>query len=137
MNNLLIFLLIILIIFPIILYFIQKYNLSYFKLYGREPIEIEIWLKTRTWYNDFVSDIKNEIIESYRDEDGTMNLSQQIMNEIEQKTNEIISGGYDKNTISSAFCWNTSLKGTEYWGKREYEFLMWYYGQYVDFHLVK
>lgn len=137
MNGILAGLLISLILFPIGTYFIQKYSLNYYKLNGRQPLEIEMWLKTRSWYNKFIADIKNEIIESYRDIDGVVNLTSEIMDEIEQKTEEIVSGRNDKETISTAFYWGTSLEGTEYWGKKEHQFLQWYFGQYIDLHLFK
>ena len=123
MNGFLISILICLILFPIGIYFIQKYSLNYYKLNGRLPIEIECWL--------------NEILESYRDENSVVKLTNDIMDEIDKKIEDITSGFNDKETISSAFCWNTSLEGTEYWAKKEYEFLKWYYGQYIDFHLFK
>lgn len=137
MNTFLISLLICLILFPIGTYFIQKHNLNYYKLNGRQPIEIECWLKTRKWYNNFVTDIKNGILEGYRDENGKVQLTKEIMDEINLTTDRIVSGNEDKETISNAFLWSTSIGGTEYWGKREYEFLRWYFGQYIDLHLIK
>lgn len=137
MDGFLISILICLILFPIGIYFIQKYSLNYYKLNGRLPIEIECWLKTRHWYSKFTDNIKNEILESYRDENSVVKLTNDIMDEIDKKIKDITSGFNDKETISSAFCWNTSLEGTEYWAKKEYEFLKWYYGQYIDFHLFK
>lgn len=137
MNGLLFSLLICLILFPIGTYFIQKHNLNYYKVYGRQPFEIAPWLKTRKWYNEFITNIKNEIIESHRDYNGIVNLDDRVMQEIQDKIDHIVSGQDDKETISAAFCWLTSIEGTEYWGKKEYEFLKWYYGQYIDLHLFK
>lgn len=137
MNSFLISLLICLILFPIGTYFIQKHNLNYYKLNGRSPIEIESWLKTRSWYNNFITGIKNEILEGYRDENGQVHLTKEIMDEIDLTIDHIVSGNEDKETISNAFLWSTSLEGIEYWGKREYEFLKWYFGQYIDLHLMK
>lgn len=139
-NNMNIFLsglLICLILFPIGIYFIQKSNLNYYKLNGRQPIEIECWLKTRNWYDKFTTNIKNEILESYRDENGVVDLTKEIMDEIDKAIEHFVSGEEDKATISNGFLWSTSLEGTEYWGKREYEFLKWYFGQYIDLHLMK
>lgn len=126
-----------LLLFPIGAYFIQRYYLNYYKLNGRQTIEIECWLKTRKWYSKFTDNIKNEILESHRDENGVINLTSDIMNEVESAVNDFVSGKHDKETISNAFTWCNSLEGTEYWGKREYEFLKWYFGQKIDFHLFK
>ena len=136
-NTFLIILLVCLLLLPIGLYFLQKKNLNYYKINGRTPLEIECWLKTRPWFGLFVDNIKNEIIESHRDDKGEVLLNKELMNEIKIKTDYIIEGNDDKYTISNAFCWMTSLEGTRFWGNIEYKFLMWYFGQYVDFHLVK
>ena len=137
MNTFLISLLICLILFPIGIYFIQKHNLNYYKLNGRQPIEIECWLKTRKWYFTFIDNIQKDMLENYRLDDGSIAVDDKALKEIEDRVVEVISGSLDKNTISNAFLWKTSLEGTEYWGKREYEFLKWYFGQYIDLHLIK
>ena len=137
MNIFLTSLLLCLILFPIGVYFIQKSNLNYYKLNGRQPIEIECWLKTRKWYFTFIENIKNEVLESHRNENGEVSLTTELMKEIDDRIDYVISGQDDKMTISNAFLWMTSLEGTEYWGKREYEFLKWYFGQYIDLHLMK
>lgn len=136
-NGFLIGILICMIVLPIMLYFIQKYNMNYYKLYGRDRIEIECWLKTRRWYLAFITNIKNEIIESHRDENGEVLLNTEVMKEIEDKTDLVTHGHLDTKTISEAFTWMNSLEGSAYWGQKEYEFLKWYYAQWVDFHLFK
>ena len=137
MNSFLISLLVCLILFPIGTYFIQKHNLNYYKLNGRQPIEIEYWLKTRKWYFEFRNNIQNEILEQYKDDNGAFHLDDKVSKEIDDALNEICSGQLDKNTISNAFSWMNTHEGTTYWGKREYEFLKWYFGQYIDLHLMK
>ena len=136
-NSFLIGLLIALIALPIMLYVKQKQNLTYYKLNGRDRMEIECWLKTRKWYHAFITNIKNEIIESHRDDNGEVLLNKEVMQEIDDKVDLVTHGHLDKTTISEAFCWMNSLEGSAYWGEREYEFLRWYFGQYVDFHLFK
>lgn len=136
-NTFLYYILFCMILLPIVIYFIQKYNLNYYKLNGRDRVEIECWLKTRKWYNAFITNIKNEIIESHRNDNGEVLLNNEVMKEIEDTTDNIIHGHLDKNTISNAFCWRDSLEGTAYWGEREHEFLSWYFGQYIDLHLFK
>ena len=137
MNSLLWCLFICMILFPIGIYFIQKHNLNYYKLNGRTPIEIECWLKTRKWYWKFVLNIQNEILEQYRLEDDSLQVTKEIQDEIDDKCTEIMSGKLGTNTISEAFCWMNTSEGTKYWGKKEYKFLMWYYGQFIDLHLFK
>ena len=137
MNTLLISLLICMILFPIGVYFIQKYNMNFYKLHGRSAIEIESWLKTRKWFTEFYDNIQKEILENYRLEDGSIAIDSVATVEIENRLVEVISGSLDKNTISCAFSWASTPEGTEYWGKREYEFLKWYFGQFIDLHLFK
>ena len=137
MTNLLWVLLICMILFPIGMYFIQKHNLNYYKINGRYPEEIEEWLKTRKWYTDFRDNIQQDILNKYRLDDGSLQLTAEISAEINCKVIEVISGLIDKETISSAFSWMDSPEGSVYWGEKEYEFLKWYFGQYIDFHLFK
>ena len=137
MNGLLFSLLVCLILFPIGTYFIQKHNLNYYKINGRQSIEIEHWLKTRKWYNSFKFNIQQEILNCHKNDNDEIIVNDTIRKEIDYTVNALISGINDKSTISSAFCWEDTLEGTEYWGKREKEFLMWYFGQYIDLHLFK
>lgn len=137
MNEFLLSLLICLILFPIGVYLIQKNNLNYFKLYGRTPVEIEMWLKTRSWYFKFRDNIQNEVLNQYRTENNELFLDEKISNEIDDRLDEVCFGKLDKETISAAFSWSSTPEGTEYWGKREYQFLKWYFGQYIDLHLMK
>ena len=125
------------ILFPIGIYFIQKSNLNYYKLHGREPLEIECWLKTRKWYWKYYINIQNEVLEQYRGEDGSLQITKEIEDEIDSRHFEAIYGKLDKKTISDAFCWMNTPEGTAYWGKKEYEFLMWYFGKMFDLHLFK
>ena len=125
------------IIFPIGLYIIQKHNLNYYKINGRSPVEIECWLKKRKWYNIFKYNIQQEVINSYKDENGCITIDENIKKEIDNKVYDIICGSSGTETISDAFCWRDTLEGTIYWGKREHEFLAWYFGQYVDLHLFR
>jgi hypothetical protein len=133
----LIALLVFLILLPIAVYCIQVGNMNYYKTHGREPIEIKYWLKSQPWRNAFITNIKNEIIESHRDDNGNVLLDKELMKEIEDKTDEILNGCLDTKTISDAFTWMNSLEGSAYWGDKEYKFLRWYFVQYVDFHLLK
>lgn len=133
-------LLFILLIIPPVLYMIQKNNMAYFSENGRDPIEIELWLKRRIWFKRFRNRILDEILaEKY----GLVNDEDEIdrdkinFDELIKEVDERISGKYDKNTISNAFCWMNTPEGTKYWGNKEYKFLRWYYGQYIDFHLFK
>ena len=137
MSTFLTSLFICMIIFPIGVFFIQKRNLNYYKLHGRSPLEIESWLKTRSWYFKFRNNIQNEILEQYKDDNGAFHLDDKVSKEIDDALNEICSGQLDKNTISNAFSWMNTHEGTTYWGKREYEFLKWYFGQYIDLHFFK
>lgn len=137
MNNLLWCLLICMILFPIGTYFIQKHNLNYYKINGRTPVEIEAWLKTRKWFYKFRDNIQQSILEEYRLDDGSLQVTDKISEEINIKLYDVLCGSFDKETISSAFSWINTPEGTEYWGKKEYEFLKWYFGQYIDLHLFK
>lgn len=143
MNTILLIIFVCMIIFPIGVYIIQKRNLNYYKLIGREPIEIECWLKTRNWYKEFIDNIEldawNNIKESFQDEDTEKRIEyiKAHENEVSSIVNSFVSGEEDKNTISNAFYWAGTKQGSEYWGKREYEFLKWYFGQYIDLHLLK
>lgn len=135
--NILWILFICMILFPVGTYFIQKRNLNYYKVHGREGLEIETWLKTRKWYPEFYTNIQQYLLESFRQNDGSIAVDSEASKYIEEETERIISGHYNKQTISAAFSWRTSNEGTRYWGKREYEFLRWYFGQYIDLHLFK
>lgn len=137
MTKLLVTLLICMILFPIGAYFIQKYNLNYYKLNGRDPLEIQCWLKTRKWYSAFRDNIQQSVLEEYRTEDGSLHVDEKIDQEIAYKLDSILSGSFDKETISAAFSWTDTPEGTKYWGNKEYDFLKWYYGQFIDFHLFK
>ena len=128
---------ILLILSVILLYFIQKDNLQYYTMNGRKNSEIEDWLNTRPWYNFFKFNIQQEVLNEYKNDNGEIILDKNIEEKIDNKLNEIISGKNDTLTISNAFCWKNTPEGTKYWGEREHEFLAWYFGQYVDFHLFK
>jgi len=125
------------ILLPICIYIIQKNNMMYYKLNGRDNSEIEAWLKTRKWYNYFKYNIQQEVLNEYKDDDGSIHVDDKVEKEIDDRVNEIISGKTDTLTISNAFSWKDTPEGTVYWGKREHEFLAWYFGQYIDLHLFK
>ena len=55
----------ILVLIPIVLYIIQKSNLKYYTLNGRQPIEIEKWLKTRSWFTKFKNNVEQEFFANY------------------------------------------------------------------------
>ena len=78
MTKLLITLLICMILFPIGTYFIQKHNLNYYKLNGRDPLEIQCWLKTRKWYTAFRDNIQQSVLEEYRTEDGSLHVDEKM-----------------------------------------------------------
>jgi hypothetical protein len=107
---------------PIVIYIIQQNNLKYYKLVGREPVEIECWLKTRKWYPEFYSNIQKAMLSNP---------------DMEYDIEEIVTGRLNTLTISSAFPWVDTDEGSVYWGEREKEFLKWYFGQYIDFHIIK
>ena len=118
---------IIMIIFPIVMYWIQKRNLTYFKLHGRTPLEIERWLMSQDWFTLWWNNTMLYLKEEYDDD----------LDAAYEKAMDILTKGeYDKQTISSAFPWSTTKEGTEYWARAEYKFLKWYFGQYIDFHLI-
>ena len=123
--------------FPITLYWIQKRNLTYYKLHGRTPLEIECWLKKQPWYISFKYNIQQSVLDKYRFEDDFLHITDKIKDEVDQKLDNVLSGDLDKQTISSAFPWMTTDEGTKYWAAVEYKFLKWYFGQYVDFYLTK
>ena len=79
----------------------------------RTPKQIQVWLRTRLWYNKYKANLKKTY-----DDPG-----------------EILSylTGYEyENTISTAFCWKETPEGVKYWGKREKRFLRWYYHQGIE-----
>lgn len=127
---------ILMLIVPVILYIIQDYNMSYYKLNGRRGIEIECWLKTRKWYNSFIYNIQREILDGYKINGEGVSIDD-IEAVIDKKIKEFVTGENDTSTISNAFYWPDTPEGTKYWAKREHEFLAWYFGQYVDFHLTR
>lgn len=137
MNNLLWCLLICMILLPIVIYFIQKNNMDYYKLNGRDNSEVEAWLKTRKWYNIFKYNIQQEVLNEHKNDDGSIVVDKNVEKEIDDRVNEIVTGQMDTLTIANAFSWRETNEGTVYWGKREHEFLAWYFGQYIDLHLFK
>ena len=128
------FLLVLIIPLLVVLFFIQRYNIEYYKAYGRTAEEISQWLKTRKWYHAFVNNVRDELIAAYCDNGICDKETQRI---IEGKVKYILDGNLDKGTISQAFAWMDTKEGTKYWGRREYWFLKWYFGQYIDFHFFR
>jgi len=138
MNDVyLIALLVFLILLPIAIYCLQVGNMNYYKTHGREPVEIKYWLRSQSWYNAYITNIKNEVIESHEDENGNIVINDEVKKEIEDKTDYARNGYLDTKTISNAFTWMNSVEGSAYWGDKEYKFLRWYFAQYIDFHLFK
>ena len=130
--------LILILAIPIVLYFIQKNNMEYYSKYGRSDKEIEEWLKSRKWYDSFVKNIRQEVIDEYKDDDENITIDEPELNtEINNRINENTSGENDTLTISNAFYWKSTPEGTEYWGSREREFLAWYFGQYIYINIFK
>lgn len=135
MNTFLTIVFILMIIVPVILFCVQKRNLNYYKLHGRSRVEIESWLKTRPWYTTYRAETFSSILNNFKSinnrapEDHEIDI---MMNQLES----IASGVCDKSTISGAFPWTTTKEGQRVWAKRQYSFLKWYFGQYVDFHLT-
>lgn len=122
MQTFLAVLLVALILFPVFMYIYQAGAMDYYTEHGRTAAEIEVWLTTRKWYNKFKKNIMFEL-----EQEGLT----------EEEVNDILSGERDKMTIGGAFAWNATPEGTIYWAEREKEFLKWYYGQIIDFHLFK
>lgn len=122
MQTFLTALLVFLVLAPMFVYIYQKQAMDYYKNYGRKPEEIRNWLVGRKWYSVFKTNLLKEL------EDGALSA---------EDVDDIIAGKRDKMTIGAAFAWNATPEGTKYWGKREYQFLKWYYGQWVDFHMFK
>ena len=85
--------------------------------YPRSSEEIKYWLERRNWYDRFKINVQSYLPEN--------------------RTEDALSGLFDLDTISGAFIWAKTSEGIEYWAQREYEFLRWYYGQWIDFHLTK
>ena len=138
MSKLVLFVIFIcMILLPIVIHIIQTNNMKYYKLHGRKHSEIEKWLKRRKWYNLFKFNIQQEVLNGYKDDTGVAHVDDVVKQEIDDRLNEILTGRDDTSTISSAFSWRETQEGVEYWGEREHEFLSWYFGQYIDLHLIK
>lgn len=105
------------IIFPIIIYIIQKNNFEYYSVYGRTQDEISKWLRNQKWYSTF-----REYAEKENDPG---------------EYSAIIHGARGVDTISEAFSWIDTKEGSAYWGDIEYKFLKWYFGQYINLNLVE
>ena len=54
------------IIVPAVLFCVQKRNLNYYKLHGRSHVEIEGWLKTRSWYTTYRSETFSSILNDFK-----------------------------------------------------------------------
>lgn len=110
-------------------YLMHRDNMDYYKAYGRKEEEIAEWLRKRKWYLAFRDNIQQGILNKYRLDDGSIQFNEDIDKEIEETLNEVLSGRFDKQTISAAFFWADTAEGTKYWGKCEKQFLKWYFGQ--------
>lgn len=102
---------------PVLLYCIQKTRMEYYSEFRRKPEEIKEWLEKRRWYERFKTNVQSYLSP--------------------EEAEDLLSGQFDLDTISSAFMWEWTPEGIEFWGKCEYQFLRWYYGQWIDFHLMK
>lgn len=132
MNALLIFIFVLLIVIPLQIYFTQKYNMVYYTTHRRDPQEIEHWLRSQKWFGLFEQRMFDSLVQSYDNP-----LQEGDIDDINREIANIIKGAADKYTISSAFRWGDTKEGVEYWAEREKQFLKWYYGQWIDFHLFK
>ena len=135
MDTFLIVLLVLMIVAPIVLFFVQKHNLNYYKIHGRAPVEIESWLKTRPWYTTYRAEIFSCLLKEFKSINGRAPEDHEI-NDMMEKIESIVRGEYDRSSIGGVFTWAETEEGVEVWAKREYSFLKWYFGQYVDFHLI-
>lgn len=134
-NTVLIITLICLIIAPVIVYIIQRYNLEYYKKHGRTEDEIHEHLKRWRWYHRYATRVREYYTSLYENADD-MTVEERkiaIFNEVA----DFVLGKNDVHTISSAFEWGKTEEGSTFWGKEDKKFLLWYFGQYVDFHIVK
>ena len=125
----------VLLMIPIIIHIIQKKNMEYYEVNGRDAEEIEVWLNSRKWRNEFIYNIRREVLNEH--EIGDESEYDDVSKEIQDRVKETMSGKNDTLTIASAFRWVDAPEGVEYWCKREHEFLAWYFGQYIDLHLFK
>ena len=135
MNTFLTIVFILMIIVPVILFCVQKKNLNYYKLHGRSRVEIESWLKTRPWYTTYRAEVFSDILNDFKSINDRAPEDHEI-DIMMEKLDSIVRGAYDKNTISGAFPWTATEEGQKVWARRQYSFLKWYFGQYVDFHLI-
>ena len=76
----------------------------------RTPKEISRWLKRRSWYHKYVYNLINEHLNR-------------------EEIVKYVSGEMKDMTISGAFKYSDTEEGITYWGKKEEQFLRWYYHQ--------
>ena len=124
------------ILFPVGTYVIQKRNLAYYQENPRSPEEIHKWLIKRRWYGVFYMRIMDYLLDYYKKNDE-ISIDADDSHSLHLEIEKITSGKDGADTISSAFDWKNTPEGTKFWGKRELQFLRWYYGQYIDLHLFK
>lgn len=68
--------------------------------------EIEIWLKKRKWCSSF--------------------MLQTLATHEHRTAVEIFNGSLLRRTIASAFDWERSIEGVNYWASRHCEFVKWF-----------
>lgn len=74
----------------------------------RSATAIRFWLMTRIWYKRYLT---NLLYENPDDAD------------------DFLDGKMGVTTISGAFMYSDTPEGVNYWGKKEEQFLRWYYHQ--------
>ena len=134
MNWLIVEIMFCMIVFPIGTYVIQKRNLYYYQENPRTPQEIHDWLVKRRWYGVFYEHMMDYLIDNYRVGEDIA-ISDEDAHALHIEIENVINGKLGTDTISCAFDWKDTPEGTKFWGKRELQFLRWYYGQYIDLHL--
>lgn len=137
MNWIIAEIMLVMIIFPLGMFVIQKRNLYYYQENPRTPQEIHDWLVKRRWYGVFYMRMMDYLLDNYKDEGDSIAISDEDSHALHIEIENVINGNLGTDTICSAFDWKNSPEGTKFWGKKELQFLRWYYGQYIDLHLFK
>ena len=73
----------------------------------KTPAEIKEYLEAQEWYSDFVKNILNH------------NTSEEVIG-------NVFAGSYGKETISSAFPWDKSEEGSDFWKNIDKKFSYWF-----------
>ena len=94
-NTLLVILIVVLALAPVLLYCIQKTRMEYYSEFRRRPEEIKEWLEKRRWYERFKTNVQSYLSP--------------------EEAEDLLSGQFDLDTICSAFMWEGTPEGIEFW----------------------